>query len=99
MIVFVICVYARYAKHLYGHWRWIYAVTAVISLYLNVFVLIVQSFEKLKFLNPAAPMVGPPFAPTTDFQFAVAQGVTLVIFVMLGLITAIKFRRGPGLAN
>lgn len=98
MIVFVICFYARYAKHLYGHWRWIFAITAVISLYLNVFVLIVQSFEKLKFLNPAAPMVGPPFAPPTDFQFAVAQGVTLIIFVMLGLITAIKFRRGPGLA-
>jgi hypothetical protein len=98
MIVFVICFYARYAKHLYGHWRWIYAVTAVISLYLNVFVLIVQVFEKVKLINPAAPMVGPPFAPPTDFQFAVAQGAALAIFVMLGLITAIKFRRGPGLA-
>jgi 3-methylcrotonyl-CoA carboxylase alpha subunit/acetyl-CoA/propionyl-CoA carboxylase biotin carboxyl carrier protein len=32
-------------------------------------------------------------------QFAVAQGATLVIFVMLGLITAIKFRRGPGLSS
>jgi hypothetical protein len=98
MIVFVICFYARYAKHLYGHWCWIYAVTAVISLYLNVFVLIVQVFEKVKLINPAAPMVGPPFAPPTDFQFTVTQGVTLVIFVMLGLICAIKFRRGPGLA-
>lgn len=97
-IVFVICFYARYVKHLYGHWCWIYAVTAVISLYLNVFVLIVQSFEKVKLLNPAAPMVGPPFAPPTDFQFAVAQGATLVIFVMLGLICALKFRRGPRLA-
>ncbi len=102
MIVFVICFYARYVKHLYGNWRWIYAVTAVISLYLNVFVLIVQAFNKLKLINPAAPMLGaqagPPFAPPTDFQFAVAQGAALVIFVMLGLITAIKFRRGPGLA-
>lgn len=98
MIVLVICLIARYVKHLYGHWRWIYAVTAVISLYLNVFVLIVQAFNKVKLINPAAPMVGPPFAPPTDFQFAVAQGVTLVIFVMLGLITAFKFRRGPGLA-
>ncbi|HZL30663.1 MAG TPA: hypothetical protein VFC54_06335 [Pseudolabrys sp.] len=96
-IVFVICFYARYAKHLYGHWRWIYAVTAVISLYLNVFVLIVQAFEKIKLINPAAPMVGPPFTPPTDFQFAVMQGVTLIIFIMLALICAIKFRRGPGL--
>jgi hypothetical protein len=97
-LVFLIALFALYARHLYGKWRWIYAITAVISLYLNVFVLIVQSFEKIKLINPAAPMVGPPFAPPTDFQFAVTQGVALVIFVMLGLIAAIKFRRGPGLA-
>ena len=98
-IVFLPALYALYAKHLYGKWRWIYALGAVFSLYLNVFVLIVQMFNKLKFVNPAAPMLGnaagPPFAPPTDFHFAVAQGVTLVIFVMLGLIAAIKFRRGP----
>ena len=97
-LVFLIALLALYARHLYGKWRWIYAITAVISLYLNVFVLIVQSFEKIKLINPAAPMVGPPFAPPTDFRFAVTQGVALVIFVMLGLIAAIKFRRGPGLA-
>ena len=61
-VVFLIALFALYAKHLYGKWRWIYALGAVISLYLNVFVLIVQSFEKIKLINPAAPMVGPPFA-------------------------------------
>ncbi len=99
-VFFLIGLVARYAKHLYGRWRWIYAIAAVISLYLNVFVLIVQSFQKLKIINPAGTLTstaGPPFAPPTDFQFAVAQGAALVIFVMLGLITAIKFRRGPGL--
>lgn len=99
-VFFLIGLFARYAKHLYGRWRWIYAIAAVISLYLNVFVLIVQSFQKLKIINPAGTLtstVGPPFAPPTDFQFAVAQGAALVIFVMLGLIAAIKFRRGPGL--
>lgn len=97
-LVFLIALFALYARHLYGKWRWIYAIATVISLYLNVFVLIVQLFEKIKPINPAAPMVGPPFAPPTDFQFAVTQVVTLVIFAMLGLIAAIKFRRGPGLA-
>jgi hypothetical protein len=97
-VVFLVALFALYVRHLYRKWRWIYAITTVISLYLNVFVLIVQSFEKIKLINPAAPMVGPPFAPPTDFQFAVTQGVMLVIFVMLGLIAAIKFRRGPGLA-
>jgi hypothetical protein len=93
-VVFLIALFALYSKHLVGAWRWVYAVTAVVSLYLNVFVLIVQSFEKLKILNPTAPMVGPPFAPPTDFQFAVAQGAALVIFAMLGLIAALKFRPG-----
>ena len=97
-VAFLIGLLALYGKHLYGKWRWIYVLSAVFSLYLNVFVLIVQSFEKVKQINPAAPMVGPPFAPPTDFQFAVTQGAALVIFVMLGLIAAIQFRRGPGLA-
>jgi hypothetical protein len=96
-LVFLVALFALYARHLYGKWRWIYAVTATISLYLNVFVLIVQSFGKLKIINPAAsfnPPFGPPFAPPTDFHFAVVQGVTLVIFVMLGIVAALKFRRG-----
>ena len=96
--MFVFGLVALYAKHLYGAWRWIYVVSAVVSLYLNVFVLITQTFQKIQLINPTAPMAGPPFAPPTDFQFAVAQGVALVIFVMLGLIGVIKFRRGPGLA-
>ena len=96
-LFFLIGLIALYGKQLYGKWRWLYTISTVISLYLNVFVLIVQSFEKVKLINPAAPMVGPPFAPPTDFQFAVAQGAALVIFVMLGIITTIKVRRGPGL--
>ena len=98
-ILFIPGLTALYAKHLDGNWRWIYVVSAVISLYLNVFVLIVQSFGKLKIINPAAsfdPPFGPPFPPPTDFHFAVVQGVTLVIFVMLGIIATIKFKRAPG---
>ncbi len=100
-VVFVIGLFALYGKHLYGAWRWLYTSTATISLYLNVFVLITQSFGKLTILNPAVTlksMVGPPFGPPTDFHFAIVQGVTLLIFVMLGIITAWKFRRGPGLS-
>lgn len=100
-IVFLIGLFALYAKHLYGAWRWIYALAATISLYLNVFVLITQAFNKVSLINPAAPIAvaqsGPPFAPPADFHFAIAQGVTLVIFIMLGIVTALKFRRGPGL--
>jgi hypothetical protein len=92
-VAFVIALVALYVKNLYGRWRWIYAVTAVMSLYLNIFVLVVQSFQKLKILNPLAPSLGPPFAAPQDFQFAASQGAALVIFVVLGVIAALKFRR------
>lgn len=94
-IVLLIALMALYARHLYGRWRWIYALGVVISLYLNVFVLIVQVFEKVKLVNPAAPMIGPPFAESTQFQFVVTQATALLIFAMLGLVAAIKFRRAP----
>src|SRR5438132_1477251 len=54
-VVLVVTIYARYAKHLAGAWRWIYAVGAVLTLYFNVFVGIVQSFEKIPALNAMAP--------------------------------------------
>ncbi len=100
-ISFVLGLIALYGKQLYGRWRWIYAVSATVSLYLNIFVLIVQSFQKLTLINPTAtltpPFAGPPFAPPTDFHFIIAQGAALLIAVMLGIVTALKFRRGPGL--
>ena len=100
-IFFVLGLIALYGKQLYGRWRWIYTISATVSLYLNLFVLVVQSFQKIKVINPAAtltpPFAGPPFAPHVDFHFVIVQGVVLLICVMLGIVTALKFRRGPGL--
>jgi hypothetical protein len=92
MVVLAIGLLARYVKRFAGSWRWIYAVTAVVSLYLNFFVLIVQAFQKIPLINPLAPVVGPPFAGATNTQFAIAQGVALVFFVVMGIVTALKFR-------
>jgi hypothetical protein len=64
---------------------------------LNVFVLIVQSFQKIALINPLAPQVGPPFAGATNTQFAIAQGVALVFFFGMGIAAAIKFRPAPDL--
>src|SRR4051794_19837176 len=41
LVVLAVAILARYALHLAGAWRWIYAVSAMIALYLNVFVGIV----------------------------------------------------------
>ena len=70
-----------------GAWRWIYVLTALISLYLNVFVLVIQSFLKVPALQALAPSV-PPAEPL----FAVAQGIVLVFFVVMIIGVWRRFR-------
>src|SRR6266850_8314336 len=41
LVLLAIAIIARYPFHLRGAWRWLYVVTAMLSLYLNVFVLVV----------------------------------------------------------
>lgn len=54
LLVLAVAILARYVLHLAGAWRWIYVVTAMGALYLNVFVLIVQLFQKV----PSTESVG-----------------------------------------
>jgi len=95
IILLALALYGLYAKHLAGGWRWIYVVTAVAAFWFNFFVLLVQSFEKVKLFNPAAPMVGPPFAEPVNTHFVVAQGVALLFFVVVGFLAARKFHPVP----
>jgi hypothetical protein len=90
LVILAIAVLARYGKHLAGAWRWIYVATAVTALWFNVFVLVVQSFQKVAFLQPLAPTQSEP-------PFLIAQIIALVIFIVLGVIAAIKFRPAPAL--
>jgi hypothetical protein len=73
-----------YAFRLQGAWRRIYVVTAVISLYLNVFVFVIQAFQKLAFLQPFAPTQSEP-------PFVVAQVLVLALFAGLGFLSARRF--------
>jgi len=82
---------ARYLGGLLGKWRLLYVVTAIIALYLNVFVLIAQLFQKVPSLKALAPT-------QTEPSFIVAQVSTLVIFVVLTITAAIKFRL-PGMSR
>jgi hypothetical protein len=70
-----------------GAWRGIYVVTALISLYLNVFVLIIQSFLKVAPLHALAPSVPPSEPP-----FAVVQGIVLLFFVIVIVGAVRRFR-------
>jgi hypothetical protein len=83
-IVLALAFPARYLFHMTGSWRWIYAVTASIALYFNVFVLIVQSFEKVPSLKAAAPTQKEP-------PFLIAQLVVLVAFAILTILAAVRF--------
>ena len=77
---------ARYVQHMAGAWRWIYVVTAVASLYLNCFVLVVQSFLKVPALHALVPSV-PPAGPL----FGATQGAVLLIFVVAGFLAVRRF--------
>jgi hypothetical protein len=87
LILLTIACIALYGVKLAGAWRRIYVLTALISLYLNVFVLIVQSFLKIPALTALAPG-NPPEGPI----FAVAQGIVLVFFVLMIIGAWRRFR-------
>jgi len=85
LLALAIAIFARYGCHLAGLWRRTYAITAVIALYLNVFVLIVQLFQKVPALKAIAPT-------QSEAPFKVTQLVALVLFVVLASFAAIRFR-------
>ena len=83
-LILVVALFALYKENLVGAWRWIYVITAVASLYLNVLVLVVQSFVKVSALNALAPT-------QTEPPFAITQAAVLAIFILIALIGVIKF--------
>ena len=87
LIVLAIACFALYVMKLSGSWRWIYTLTAMIALYLNLFVLVIQSFLKIGPLHALAPSVPPSEPP-----FAVVQGVVLVFFVIAIIGAVRRFR-------
>jgi hypothetical protein len=85
LVALAVAIIARYRRHLVGGWRRTYVISSVIVLYLNVFVLVVQLFEKVPVLHAMAPKGSEP-------PFAIAQAIVMVIFIALGILAAKKFR-------
>ena len=86
LVVLALAIPARLSFHLAGRWRAVYAIGAVVALYLNVFVLVVQLFLKVPVLNALAPT-------QTEPAFAVAQLATLGVFVAVGSVAVVRFVR------
>jgi len=79
LVVLALALLALYAFRLEGPWRWVYVVSALVALYLNVFVGVVQAFQKVALLQPLSPTQSEP-------PFLIAQLAVLAVFVVLGAL-------------
>lgn len=84
LVVLAAALLGIYVFGLAGRWRLVYVAGAVFALYLNVFVGVVQAFEKVGFLHPLAPTGSEP-------PFLIAQTIVLVAFAALGVVAAKRF--------
>jgi len=85
LVVLAFALFALYRRQLAGGWRTTYAISSVMALYLNVFVLVVQLFRRVPALKALAPT-------QTETPFKVAQLVVLLAFVIIGILATTKFR-------
>jgi hypothetical protein len=88
LIVLAIAIAARYSLHMTGPWRRIYVICAVLALYLNVFVFVAQIFLKVPAAHELAPTGKEP-------PFLIAQLIVMAIFLVLGFLSARRFRVDP----
>jgi hypothetical protein len=89
LVLIAIALAASYAFHFTGAWRWIYAVTMGVAIYLNFFVLVTQLFLKVGFLHALAPHA--PDNP--ESPFLIAQTIVLAIFAWLIWKSVKNFQR------
>lgn len=87
-IVMAVCLAARYLKQMESGWRGVYVVTAVLSLYFNLFVLVVQLFQKVPALNAYAPTGSEP-------PFAIVQALVLLACLVAGFVAFRRFHPPP----
>lgn len=83
-VALIVAGYALYARRLRGGWRATYVVAAFVSLYLNVFVGVVQAFQKIGVLNALAPT-------QSEAPFAIAQVAVLALFLLGGTLALRRF--------
>jgi hypothetical protein len=91
LVALAAAVAALYIFRLRGIWRPVYIVTAVLALYLNVFVGVVQAFQKIGPLHTLAPTQSEP-------PVAIAQTFVLVLALIVGWLAVRRFRGGAVMA-
>ncbi len=91
MIILAVATGARYVLQMRRLWRPLFVISAAIALYFNLFVFVVQLFEKVPVLRALAPTQKEP-------PFAVAQLLVLIVFVVGTILAVKRFRPGRGLS-
>lgn len=81
LIVLAVALYARYSQKMKGIWRVVYIGTAMFAQYLNVFVLVLQFFQKILTPNDLAP----------KGIEATTQLLTLIAFTALSVLAVKRF--------
>lgn len=85
LLALAVAIPALFKFRLAGRWRAAYIVTVLFALYLNVFVAVVQAFQKIPAVNAFAPTQSEP-------PFAIAQSLVLAAFVYIGYLALKRFR-------
>lgn len=83
-VILIVAIAALYRSHLAGRWRAIFVICSAVALYLNVFVLVVQAFQKVPALHALAPTGSEP-------PFAIVQGIVLLAFLAAGYLAVNRF--------
>jgi hypothetical protein len=80
---------ALYWKRLSGGWRQAFVILSVLALYLNVFVLLAQLFQKI-------PAITVLVSTSTSPVFGLTQGLVLALFIGLGWATTKRSNAAKG---
>ncbi len=87
LLALAVALYAYYGRRMAGGWRGTYVATAVLGLYLNVFVLVIQTFTKVGVLCALMPACPAPGGPV----FGAAQGAVLLVFLAAGWLAVKRY--------
>ena len=85
LVALSVASYGLYIRRLAGAWRKLFVINSVLALYLNVFVLVVQLFQKMPVLKEIAPT-------QTEPPFAITQALVLMTFIAMGILATKRFR-------
>ena len=80
-----IAMLGRYAFGFAGGWRLAYVLGVVLATYLDAFIAVVQTFQKVPAANALAPTQSEP-------PFAIVQGLLLLVFILAAILASKRFR-------